>query len=82
MTALLIILGIIVYLIVGRTVINIFNEYELTYTDVDNVGLLTGISVLFFPIVIIWIIIGKTSTAISNAIINFVQNRKKLTLKK
>lgn len=81
MEPILTILGIIVYLIVGRTVINIFNEYELTYTDVDNVGLLTGISVLFFPVIIIWIIIGKTSRAISNAIINFVQNRKKLTLK-
>ena len=81
MEPILTILGIIVYLIVGRTVINIFDEYELTYTNCEDAGILTGISVLFFPIVIIWVIIGKTSTAISNAIINFVQNRKKLTLK-
>jgi len=81
MTTLLIVLGIIVYLIVGKTVINIFNEYELTSTNWDEVGILTGISVLFFPVIIIWIIIIKTSRAISNAIIDFVQDRKKLTLK-
>ena len=67
-TIICIVLGIIIYLICGRIIINVLQEKELLYCDydLDFDEAIKFLSSLFFPILLIWIFIRESGDKISD----------------
>jgi len=72
MIALFILIGLMVYLIIGRTVINLLQEN----TDVDY-DEWKGVAVFIFPLVLIWAGIMIGSDYLTEAVGEFFENLNK-----
>ena len=70
--ALLILIGLMVYLIVGRTVINLLQDN----TDVDYDDW-KGFAVCIFPLVLIWAGIMVGSNYLTETVTEFFENQNK-----
>jgi len=70
--ALLILIGLMVYLIIGRTAINLLQEH----TDVDYDDW-KGFAVCIFPLVVIWAGVMIGSDYLTEAIQEFFENQNK-----
>ena len=70
--ALLILIGLFFYFLIGRTVINLLGEH--TDTDYDD---WKGLAIVIFPLVLIWggIMIG--SDYLTEAVTEFFENQNK-----
>ena len=69
--ALFILIGVVVYFTIGRTVINLIGEW--TDTDFDD---WKGVAVFIFPLVSLWAIIMVCSDYLTDAISEFVEELK------
>jgi len=70
--AILITIGLIVYFIMGRTVINLLEDN--THTDFEE---WKGLAIFIFPLVLIWILIMEGSDYLTDAIADFLKNLNK-----
>jgi hypothetical protein len=70
--ALLITIGVIVYFIIGRTVINIFEEYD--FVDAEDWKF---IAVLIFPLVAIWVLVMQASEYLSDVFTELMTGKKR-----
>lgn len=70
--ALLIALGVIVYLIIGRTILNIFEDRD--WVDVDE---WKAIAIIIFPLVLIWVLFYESSEYLTNEILKLMGGKKK-----
>jgi hypothetical protein len=71
-TALLITLGVIVYFIIGRTVIILFDDNDLTDTEEWR-----AIAIIIFPLVCIWVLFMVSSEYLSNEITELMTGKKR-----
>lgn len=69
--AILITLGVIVYFIVGRTIINLFEDND--HVDFDE---WKGFAIFIFPLVLIWILIMESSDFLTDEIDKLKNNKK------
>ncbi len=70
--AILITIGVIVYFIIGRTVINIFEGYD--FVDAEEWKF---IEVLIFPLVAIWVLVIQASEYLSDVFIELMTGKKR-----
>jgi len=70
--ALFILIGLIVYLIIGRTLINIFEDND--WVDVED---WKGFAIFIFPLVGIWVLIRETSEYLTDVITEFFTGEKR-----
>ena len=72
MIVLFILIGLIVYFIIGRTVINLISEW--TDADFDD---WKGVAIFIFPLVFLWAIIMVCSDYLTDAISEFIEELKR-----
>ena len=70
--ALFILIGLVIYFIIGRVVINLIGEW--TDADFDE---WKGVAIFIFPLVFLWAIIMLASDYLTDAIQEFVENMNK-----
>jgi amino acid transporter len=70
--AILIILGVIVYFIIGRTVIILFDDNDLTDTDEWR-----GVAIVIFPLVCLWVLFMTASEYLSDVITELMTGKKR-----
>jgi hypothetical protein len=70
--ALFILIGLVIYFIIGRVVINLIGEW--TDADFDD---WKGFAIFIFPLVFLWAIIMLASDYLTEAIQEFVENMNK-----
>lgn len=73
-TGMLILFGIIIYLIIGRVIVNVLEDYELLEFDWSE-ETYKNVAMIFFPISVIWVIIRESSEYLSDKLIDFMRNR-------
>ena len=70
--AILITIGVIVYFIIGRTVLIIFDDHGLTDTDEWR-----GFAIVIFPLVCLWVLFMSASEYLSDQITELLTGKKR-----
>ena len=71
-TALLITIGVIVYLIVGRTILIILDDHN--YADTEE---WRGVAIVIFPLICLWVLFMESSEYLADEFKELVKSKKR-----